>query len=196
MAAGSQVVRVYSRGGDHPTQWNESRSFGPTTSRFDHHLPPPQGHLTRQIVYLTYGQQALTTACAERFQAADGTGVGPIDRVTGIPAVAIFPLASDLRLLDLSSGWVTQAGGNGAISSGSRPICQEWARAIYDAHGRKLDGLAYSSSVFPPGRCVAVWADPARVFGTPPTMTRDLDDTRLDLWLVPVATELATFLVA
>ena len=38
---GTALFRIYKRGGDHPTRWDEFRFYGPTGSRFDHHLEPP-----------------------------------------------------------------------------------------------------------------------------------------------------------
>jgi hypothetical protein len=55
LRAGTRVWRVYFRGGPHPTRWNQMRTFGPTTARFDHHLPDPRGgpmEQTRAIQYL------------------------------------------------------------------------------------------------------------------------------------------------
>jgi hypothetical protein len=124
--------------------WNETRSFGPTTSR-DHHSPPRRVHPTRCIAYLTYGAQRFVAALAEYFQDANG-GVGPIDRSNGLPAITQFELAADIQLLDLDSGWVTRAGGNQAIISGRRSRARDWAQAIYSEHPT-IQGVAFGSSV-------------------------------------------------
>lgn len=193
--ARTSAARIHFLGGAHPTGWNQHRHWGPTTARFDHHPPPPAMYAEYGIVYLTVGDRAVTTACAEVFQRADGAGVGPIDRTGRQPALTIFEMASDLVLLDLSTGWVTKAGGNGAICSGPRPPCRAWARAIHDTHGQTIDGIAFPFSVWPPGLNLAVWADAARVFPASPVIARDLADVRLDPWLESSAADLATYLV-
>lgn len=195
LQSGTDLARIHHLGGSHPTGWDEMRHFGPTTSRFDHH-PLPQGHHPAHgIAYLTTGHRAVTTACAEVFQQADGSGVGPIDRTRRRPALAVFVLATDLTLLDLESGWIARAGGNAAICSGPRTMSREWARAIHQAHGGTIDGILYPSSVWPPGRCVAVWADAPSVFPVTPLMARDLNDNRLDLWLDAAANALNTYAI-
>lgn len=193
LQAETRLARVHYLGGSHPTGWDEMRHFGPTTSRFDHHPLPQDHHPDHGIAYLTTGNRAITTACAEVFQRADGSGVGPIDRTRRRPALAIFALASDITLLDLTTGWIARAGGNAAICSGPRTVCREWARAIHQAHGDTIDGIVYPSSVWPPGRCVAVWADALRVFPVTPIIARDLNDNRLDLWLDAAADALNTY---
>jgi hypothetical protein len=55
LTAGTRVWRVYFRGGLQPGRWNQLRTFGPTTARFDHHLPDSAGEpreQTRAIQYL------------------------------------------------------------------------------------------------------------------------------------------------
>ena len=43
LPAGAHLARIYSSGGKHPTQWNQFRYWGPTESRFDHHLVNSDG---------------------------------------------------------------------------------------------------------------------------------------------------------
>jgi hypothetical protein len=167
--------------------WNELRAFGPTKSRFDHHTLPRRIHPTRAIAYLATGPAAFTTAIAEYFQ-DDSGGVGPIDRHRHRPAIGIFELARPVTLLDLDSGWVTRAGGNQAIRTGVRARSREWARAIYRHH--PVDGLLYRSSVWGPGRCVAVWERSRAAFPPAPTSTRTLDDPHLAAAVASAAVEL------
>lgn len=155
LAAGTAVVRVHALGGAHPVAATQMRAWGPTRSRFDHHTWPRREHPTRRVAYVTRGARAFTAALAEYFQ-DDGGGVGPIDLVARMPSVSILRLAVDVRLLDLDGGWVTRAGGNQAIRTGSRVTARDWARAIHATH-RDVAGLAYGSSVWGPGDCAVIW---------------------------------------
>ncbi len=172
LRAGTLVVRLHPLGGSHPCDWNEMRHWGPTTSRFDHHPPPIGNHPDHGIAYLAHGRAALATVIAEVFQSA-GSVVDIDTADTRNWHLTAFSLAADLSLLDTSRGWVTRAGGNQAINSGPRDVSRQWARAI-DAH-TAVDGIGYPSSVFGPGRCVAVW-ERATVFPARPTVTRRLVD--------------------
>jgi hypothetical protein len=184
---GTVVVRVYALGGRNRSAWNELRAFGPTKSRFDHHTLPRRIHPTRAIAYLATGPAAFTAAIAEYFQ-DDAGGVGPIDRHRHRPAISVFELARPVTLLDLDSGWVTRAGGNQAIRTGVRARSREWARAIYRHH--PVDGLLYGSSVWGPGRCVAVWERGRAAFPPAPAATRTLDDPHLAVAVASAAVEL------
>ena len=130
--------RVYFRAGPYPSMWNAFRHFGPTDARFDHHDPPAAVHADRAILH---GADAGPTCLAEVFQT---TRV--IDRRHRVPHLAAFELAAPLSLLDVTGAWVTRAGGNMAISSGSRVRSREWSRAIYDGYP-KLQGIRYASSM-------------------------------------------------
>lgn len=174
LEAGTPVVRIHRLSGPHPLAWNALRSYGPTSSRFDHHPPPTRVHPRRRITYLTWGPEAFVTALAEYFQ-HDGGGVAPFDLAFGDPVITTFVCAVELRLLDLAGGWVTRAGGNQAIRSGPRGVCRDWARAIY-RHHPGLHGLAYGSSVWGPGQCIALWERGAAAFPVAPLTTRRLDD--------------------
>ena len=130
--------RVYFRAGPYPSAWSTFRRFGPTDARFDHHGPPPAVHPTRAILY---GADSGPTCLAEVFQT---TRV--IDRRYRVPHLAAFELGAPISLLDVTGAWVTRAGGNMAISSGSRVRSREWSRAIYGAYP-KLQGIRYASSM-------------------------------------------------
>lgn len=169
------------------------RSYGPTSSRFDHHTLPRRVHPTRSIAYLTFGPTRFVAAIAEYFQDANG-GVGPIDRNNRQPAITQFELAADVKLLNLESGWVTRAGGNQAIASGRRSRAREWARAVYAEH-RDIQGLAFGSSVWGPGRCFALWDRGSSAIPSAPLTSRTLDDPVLDAALATAAVTLGTYLV-
>lgn len=196
IAAHTTLWRIHHQGGAHPTGWDQLRHYGPTPSRFDHHPPPPRLHTDHGIVYLTVGARAFVTAIAERFQDADGGGIGPIERRADVPALTAFDAATDLQVLDLTSGWTTRAGGNQAICSGPRPACQAWARAIHHAHGHHVHGLSWTSSVYGEGHCIAIWASADRVFPAEPRFSRDLADARLDTPLAVAAQTLGTYTIA
>lgn len=175
---GHRLLRVHPLAGPHPVAWNAFRAWGPTAGRFDHQPPPRRTHRTRQIAYFTHGPEAFNTALAEFFQDDNG-GVGPVDLVRRSPHMSALEMVAPLRLLDLSSGWVTRAGGNQAINSGSRQRSQEWARAIYQHHRRVIDGVAYPSSVWGPGKCVALWENAKKAMPDAPVVHRSLNDAAL-----------------
>lgn len=168
------------------------RSFGPTSSRFDHHTTPRRVHPTRSIAYLTYGPTRFVAAISDYFQDANG-GVGPIDRSHRRPAITQFELATNLRLLDLDSGWAARAGGNQAIVSGRRSRARDWARAVYAEHP-SIQGLAFGSSVWGPGHCIALWDRGSSAIPAAPLTSRTLDDPTLDAALANVAVALGAYL--
>lgn len=193
LPAGTTLVRVHALGGVHPAAWNELRRFGPTTSRFDHHTLPRRDHPTRRTAYLTTGPDAFVAALAEHFQ-DDGGRVGPFDLALRRPAITLFEMATPLTLLDLDTGWVTRAGGNQAIRTGPRGVSRDWSRAIY-RHHRTVQGLAFGSSVWGPGRCIALWERGAKVFPAAPTATRQLDDPVLLSAVMHAAQRLGTYVL-
>jgi len=193
LAAGTTLVRVHPLGGAHPTAWNELRAFGPTKSRFDHQPLPRRNHPTRRIAYVTTGANAFVAALAEYFQ-DDAGGVGPFDLGLRLPTVTLFETASALTLLDLDGGWVTRAGGNQAIRSGPRGVCRDWARAIY-RHHTNVHGLTFGSSMWGPGRCVAMWERATPAFPAAPTATRRLDDPAIALAVMNAALTLGTYVL-
>lgn len=190
---GTFLVRVHPLGGPRPTAWDELRAFGPTKSRFDHQPLPRRNHPSRRIAYVTTGPDAFVTALAEWFQ-DDGGGVGPFDLARGRPAITIIETAAELTLLDLDGGWVTRAGGNQAIRTGPRGVCRDWSRAIH-RHHRHVQGLAHGSSVWGPGRCLALWERAAPAFPEAPTATRLLDDPTLVGAVMDGAHQLGTYVL-
>lgn len=193
LPAGTVMVRVHPLAGQHPMAWNQLRAFGPTKSRFDHHPPPRRVHPSRKIAYATTGPGAFVAALAEWFQ-DDGGGVAPFDLALRRPSITIFETSAEATLLDLDSGWVTRAGGNQAISTGPRAVCRDWSRAIY-RHHRQLQGLAFGSSVWGPGQCLALWERSSSAFPAAPIATRQLGDPALTLAVADAARRLGTYVV-
>jgi hypothetical protein len=188
---GDKFVRVHRVAGPHPTAWDQFRFWGPTQSRFDHHLPPPSDE-ERGILYAAHGSTSFTVAIAEYFQDDSGAGVGPIDPLLYSPMITLFTIAEEIPLLDLDSGWVTRAGGNQAIKTGPRDVARDWARAIYDLHQDKVLGLAYGSSVWGPGRCVALWETASDMLPADPSWSRLMSDPALGSAIAKSAEDLET----
>lgn len=137
---------------------------------------------------------SFTGAIAEYFQDGSGAGVGPVDRTLDDVTVTVFATAAALVMLDLDGGWVTRAGGNQALRTGARGTARHWARAIY-ARFPDVAGVAYSSSVWGPGRCLALWERAAPAVPAHPSATRALADSHLDTPLAHACSELGTFTV-
>ncbi len=150
---------MYSRGGDHPVEWNEFRAFGPvSTARFDHHTD--RRRRQRKILYAALNG---SVCFAEVFQDAQ-----VIDRRYKAPWLVGFKLRADLRLLDLMGTWPTRAGASMAISSsGSRSITRNWSRNIYAAYP-DIEGLWYGSSMHSNEPMVALYE---RAQSSLPTIT-------------------------
>jgi hypothetical protein len=169
VSAGTRLWRIYFGGGRHPTHWDTFRSFGPTGSRFDHHLPPPRSQ-SRAILY-----SALQgpTCLAEVFQT---TRI--IDRTTHDPWLVAFDLVQPVDLLDLSGTWPTRAGASMAINSGARPRARRWSRVIYDAYPQ-IDGLFYPSSMCANRPAVALYEGGQGALPITPAFHRPLADPAL-----------------
>lgn len=162
--------RVYFRTGPYPALWNTFRSFGPSGARFDHHEPPPRDQPVRAILY---GAGLGPTCLAEVFQDSR-----VIDRWRRDPYLTVFQLEEDVSLLDLTGAWITRAGGNLAISSGSRAMAREWSRAIYDAFP-DLHGIRYGSSMDANRPAVAFYERARRALPGAPLLDRPLRDPGL-----------------
>lgn len=172
--AGTLLFRVYPRGGLYPTAWNHFRTWGPTGSRFDHHLPGPDGKGCDQARSILYASPNLETCLAEYFQARR-----MIDRTRDDVTVVAFETTRDLRLLDLWGPWSTRMGASGAISSGPRETARTWARALYEAFP-DADGVHYESSMHARTPAVALWDGASNALPSAPKLHRLLADP--DLW--------------
>jgi hypothetical protein len=173
LASGTELWRIYFRGGAHPTLWNGLRAFGPTPrGRFDHHLPPPRPQRRRVLYAAEHGPTCL----AEVFQ---DTRV--IDRAGRDPWLVAFALRAELRLLDLTAAWPTRAGASMAISSGPRSRAQRWSRAIYAAYP-EVQGIYFPSSMHGNRPAVALYERAATALPRAPSFHRPL----LDPALLPV----------
>jgi hypothetical protein len=177
LAVGSILWRVYFRGGYHPSFWNTFRAYGPTRSRFDHHVPPP-GIQERSILYCA---AQGPTALAEVFQ-----DTRLIDRTARDPWLVGFALREPLRLLDLTGVWPTRAGASMVICSGPRPRAQRWSRSIYEAY-TKVAGLYYPSSMHANQPAIALYERAERRLAPAPVFHRPL----LDPALLPVLRHVA-----
>lgn len=180
--AGSRLWRIYLRAGDHPTVWSGFRTFGPTSSRFDHHTYPKRVQ-SRGIIYATAGSAAILTALAEFFQSTRH-----IDRFHNEPWLAAFDLVSPLKLLDMGGTWPVQAGGNMAINSGSRNRARKWSRAIYREY-ESVEGIWYPSSLTN-AACVALYERAAHALPPSPAFNRPLGSKTLLDPLTELAVEL------
>ena len=166
---GARLWRIYFRGGTHPVQWNAFRYYGPTNSRFDHHLPP-RSVQDRGILYAAINGE---TTFAEVFQ-EDRV----IDRRRNGPWLVGFDLLAPLSLLDLGGDWPTRAGASAAISSGPRPRARRWSQRIYDAYP-PIDGLWYPSSIGGGRPVIALYERAIHAMPARPVFHRALADPAL-----------------
>jgi len=177
LAAGAFLWRVYFQGGTHPASWNTFRRYGPTSSRFDHHLPPPR--LQERAVL--YGAESGRICLAEVFQ-KDRL----IDRELREPWLAGFTLDLPLRLLDLTGLWPTRAGASMALNSGPRPRARRWSQVIYEAYP-DVQGVAYPSSMHGNHLAVVLYERALSALPSSPVFHRPL----LDLALLPALRQIA-----
>lgn len=176
--AGTRIWRIYSRGGGHPGDWNSFRDFGPLAAgRFDHHLPPPRRQ-DRGILYGAVGagrpRGSAGFACVAEFFQDTRT----IDPGRNEPWLVGFALARPVRLLDVTTAWITRAGGNQAISSGERSRARAWSRAIYERFP-EVEGIYYVPSTYGPGRAVALYERAEIALPVRPLFHRALSDPGL-----------------
>lgn len=169
LPAGRLLWRVYFRGGDHPTTWDAFRSYGPTTSRFDHHLPPARAQ-TRGIMY---GAENGRTCLAEVFQ-----DTRTINRMRNQPWLVGFRTRREIALLDLRGNWPTRAGGSQAICTGDRRRARHWSQAIYDAYPT-IAGLIYPSKMHGGNSSIAAYERAATALPRAPEFHRALADDEL-----------------
>ena len=180
LAAGTELWRIYFRGGAHPTLWGQFRSYGPSRSRFDHHPTPAGVHPHHSIIYAA---EVGATALAEVFQ--DGR---LIDRVRGDPWLVGFQLSRDVTLLDLTGTWPTRAGASMNINSGPRPRAQRWSRRIHAAYPT-VEGIYYPSSMNANAPSVALYERASTSLPAAPTFHRALSDPALLVVLQNAATD-------
>jgi len=145
--AGTLVWRVFAAGGPHPTHWNTFRAWGPTQSRFDHHLLPKRAQ-EREIMYVA---EHGPTCFAEYFQE---TRV--INRILDIPHLVAFETVAALSLLDLSRNWATLAGGSQEIATGRKSLARQWSQRIYVAFP-DIHGIYYPSKMLGGTHSIALY---------------------------------------
>ena len=167
---GTLVWRIHFAADHYPTRWNEFRFYGPTSSRFDHHLTDANGKSQTQSRGIMYLAKDGPTCLAEVYQT---TRV--IDRHSGSPWLAGFRLAKAVKLLDLTGVFTTTIGASSAMHSGPRPRAQRWARQLYEAYP-KIDGILYCSSMYGDAECVALFERGAGAIPTLPAFHRALSD--------------------
>jgi hypothetical protein len=164
------IWRLYHRGGDHPTDWNSFRYWGPGRSiRFNHHTDPPKSQ-NRGVIY---GALRVYTCFAEVFQVTR-----TIECSRNEPWLACFWLERDVSLLDLTGTWPTKAGASIAINSGRRDRARAWSRRIYEDY-TQIDGLYYPSSMDSNKPAVALYERAANTFPIRPIFHRALADEGL-----------------
>ncbi len=171
LPAFATVARIFHAGGTHPTAWDAFRYYGPTASRFDHHLPDAQGQAQdRGMMYLAAGDESIPTCLAEVFQT---TRI--IDRHSRHPILAGFELATEITLIDLCGTFATAIGASAAIHSGSRPRARRWARQLYLAYPQ-TDGILYCSSMYGNAPAIALFERGKRSIPGRPVFHRALSD--------------------
>ena len=166
---GTALFRIYKRGGDHPTRWDEFRYYGPTGSRFDHHLEPPHVQSRRVL----YAARRIETPLGEFFQTRR-----TIDVRQDVPWLVGFRLARPVRLLNVRGRWSTRAGASTALNSGSRALARRYARAIYEVYAA-AQGIWYGSSMDANAPCVALFERAAGSFAAHPAFHHALADPLL-----------------
>ncbi len=169
LTKGTRLWRIYFQGGEHPGAWNTFRHFGPTNSRFDHHLPPSAA----QDRGILYASEDGAVPFAEVFQ-EDRV----IERRRNSPWLAAFDLAAPVALLDLAHDWPTRAGASAAINSGPRSRARRWSQRIYDAYPA-IAGFWYPSSMGGNRPAVALYERAVPALPSHPVFHRALEDPAL-----------------
>ncbi len=167
------VTRIFSMGGNYPTMWDSFRYFGPTSSRFDHHLLDSNGNPYKQsrgVMYLATGSESIPTCLAEFFQT---TRI--IDRSSGRPVLVGFELEQPVTLLDLTGSYATAIGASMAINSGPRPRARRWAQQLYESHP-DVQGLLYASSMYGNNPSIALFERAINAMPPRPIFHRELSD--------------------
>ncbi|MFY9826300.1 MAG: RES family NAD+ phosphorylase [Thermoanaerobaculia bacterium] len=174
LPAGTELWRLYKRGGRHPVSWNTFRTFGPLkTSRFDHHLPDKGGGPRLQDRGIYYAAAEIDTCLAELFQ-----DTRTIDRESEEVTLVGFELRQAVELLDLTGTWPTQAGASMVLSSGPRSRSRLWSCAIYEAYP-DIQGLYYPSSMMANRPVIALYERAMSALAPVPLVHRPLSDPAL-----------------
>ena len=180
LPAGTAIGRIYRTGGPHPTTWDGFRYWGPTGSRFDHHLPDAAGAPCGQDRGILYGAARLAPAvnvlavcAAEVFQ--EGR---VIDTRRGHPAFVVFATRRALRLLDLTGFWPLRAGASQAVATGRRDRARRWSQACHAAYPQ-VDGLLYRASMGGGEPALALYERAAGALPEAPVVHRLLADPLL-----------------
>ena len=182
VGSATSLWRVYFRSGQHPSRWNQFRTFGPTDARFDHHVEPNPG-TDRAVMYLALNP---VTCLAEVFQKTR-----TINRKHRKPALVGFAATSPLKLLDLTGAFPTRIGASMGLMTGARSVGRNWARALYAAYP-EAQGIAYPSSMH--GNAVAIVlndrVEPGTALPRSPGFHKALDDPAMITLLKNAASEL------
>ena len=163
------LVRIYRRGGDYPTRWDDFRHFGPLNARFDHH--PAEGSARYHDDHgIYYAATDLTTCAAEVFQDTRTLNLSREE-----PWLEAFEPQRPLELLDLTGAWPTRIGASMKINTGPRAHARGWSRRFYAAFP-EVDGLLYASSMHANEAAVALYERARDAFGEQPLDRRPLRD--------------------
>lgn len=139
LKAGTELWRIYFRGGRHPTRWNEFRSVGPVdAARFDHHDPDSDEGYEKQVMYLASNP---VTCLAEVFRKTR-----TIHRQDRVPWLVGFSLEADVKLLNLTGSFTTRAGASMGLTTGPRSTSRNWARELHASYP-EIEGILYPSSM-------------------------------------------------
>ena len=180
---GTELWRVYFRGGRHPTRWSEFRHVGPLDARFDHHEADIATQPSRSVLYAAWHP---VTCLAEVFQK-----VRTIHRLQRDGWLVGFELAADIEVLNLMGGFATKAGASMGLMTGARSVSRHWARGFYDAYPNVL-GFQYPSSMHAnaPALVLNDRAETRGAVANQPTFHRALADPAILTVLKNAANEL------
>lgn len=187
LKAGTELWRIYFRGGRHPTRWNQFRSVGPVdAARFDHHDPDdpePEEGSGKQVMYLALNP---VTCLAEVFQKTR-----TIHRQHRVPWLVGFSLQADVRLLDLTGHFATRAGASMGLMTGPRSTSRNWARGFHASYP-EIEGIVYPSSMHANRRAIVLneRAKAHSPIPASPGTHRDLKDAALITVIKNAAREL------
>jgi len=183
---GATFARIYYTASAYPVAWNDFRYYGPTDSRFDHHLLNAAGAAHVQPRGILYAAETAQTCLAEVFQSTR-----MINRTRDAPWLDIFDLAVNLTLVVLTGTFATKMGASTAIHSGPRSRARAWAQALYLAYPQ-CHGLLYCSSMNGNAPAIALTerAIAAGALPRTPRLNRALADAALTNHVYAAASEL------